>query len=89
MNLTSSAKSVSGHDAVGISYNAARTFYRAHSAANAYCRVYNRSSVFDMYSFGRAYPFTDPAGDTGIAASLTCSLSEIPVAALRLDVIVR
>lgn len=89
MDLTSSAWSVGGHHAVGISDDSTRTFDCAHAAADALSRIYDSFVVDHMYGIRRAVSLTQPASNARIGAGFAGCLSGIAVAAFYLYVVIR
>ena len=89
MVLTSSARSFSGHYAVGIPDDSARTFDSAHAAANALFRIDHSFVIDHMYGISRAVSLTQPAGYARIDAGFSSRLSGIAVAAFDLHVVIR
>ena len=89
MVLTSSARSFSGHHAVGIPDDSARTFDSAHAAADTLSRIYGSFVIDHMYGIRRAVSLTQPAGYARIDAGFSSRLSGIAVAAFDLYVVIR
>ena len=89
MILTSSVRSVSGHDTVGIPDDSARALDCAHAAANADRRVDHRFSFLNSDRACRAFPLAYTAGDARIIACLARGLPKVAVTAFRLYIIVR
>ena len=89
MVLTSSVRSVSSHNTVGVPDDSERTLDCAHAAANEDRRIDHRFSIRNTDRSGRTFPLAYAAGDARIITCLASGFPEVPVAAFDLYVAVR